>query len=212
MITVSHSFVATASAVRYCGALPVFVDIEPATFNMDPARIEDAITPRTRAVLCVHQIGMPCDLRAILSVARRHDLAVVEDAACAIGSEIEWNERWQRIGRPHGDLACFSFHPRKVLTTGDGGMVTTAREDLDVAIRRMRQHGMSSAAHARHTSDQITIESYDELGYNYRLTDIQAAIGQVQIERLPSLVAARRRLAARYAELLRSIPDVAAAG
>ncbi|HEX7545575.1 MAG TPA: DegT/DnrJ/EryC1/StrS family aminotransferase [Gemmatimonadaceae bacterium] len=199
VITVSHSFIATTSCIRYVGARPVFVDIEPGTFNMDPSRLEDAITARTRAILCVHQLGMPCDLRAILEVARRHDLVVVEDAACAAGSEILWQGRWERIGRPHADIACFSFHPRKVLTTGEGGMVTTARADWDATMRRLRQHGMSLPAHARHTAADVAPETYLDLGYNYRLTDIQAAIGQVQIERLPEMVAARRRLAAAYA-------------
>src|SRR5690606_20890867 len=99
------------SSVRYCGATPVFVDIQPGTYNLDPELVEAAITPRTRAILCVHQLGMPCDLEAIVAIGRRHGLPVVEDAACAIGSEIRWRGEWQRIGRPHGDIACFSFHP-----------------------------------------------------------------------------------------------------
>ena len=111
VITVSHSFIATANAIRYCGATPVFVDIEPDDVQHRPARIEAAITPRTRAILCVHQIGMPCDLAAIVEIARRHELPVIEDAACAIGSEILWDGAWERIGKPHGDIACFSFHP-----------------------------------------------------------------------------------------------------
>jgi dTDP-4-amino-4,6-dideoxygalactose transaminase len=209
VITVSHSFIATASAIRYVGAMPVFVDIDAATFNLDPRLIERVVTPRTRAILCVHQIGMPCDLSAILAVARRHDLVVIEDAACAAGSEILWNGQWARIGRPHGDLACFSFHPRKVLTTGDGGMVTTSRAEWDARLRRLRQHGMDRAAHARHAAAAVTIESYAELGYNYRMTDIQAAIGRIQLERLPGMVHARRRLADMYADRLRDVPGVA---
>lgn len=125
VITVSHSFIATANSVCYCGATPVFVDIQPQTFNMNPALIEAVITRRTRAILCVHQMGMPCDLKVILDIAQRHSLPVVEDAACAIGSEILWSGEWDKIGKPHGDIACFSFHPRKVITTGDGGMITT---------------------------------------------------------------------------------------
>ncbi|MBE2223698.1 MAG: aminotransferase class I/II-fold pyridoxal phosphate-dependent enzyme, partial [Anaerolineae bacterium] len=120
VITVSHSFIATANSIRYCGAIPVFVDIQPDTFNMDPALIENAISERTSAILCVHQIGMPCDMPAILEVAQKHNLPVVEDAACAIGSEILVGAEWEKIGKPHGDIACFSFHPRKVITTGDG--------------------------------------------------------------------------------------------
>src|SRR5690348_8267899 len=126
VITVSHSFIATANVVRYCGATPVFVDIDPATYNMDPALIEAAITPKTRAIMPVHQIGLPADVPAILAVAERHGLPVVEDAACAVGSEIRVGQQWERIGKPHGTIACFSFHPRKILTTGDGGMLTTS--------------------------------------------------------------------------------------
>ncbi|MEW5956928.1 MAG: aminotransferase class I/II-fold pyridoxal phosphate-dependent enzyme, partial [Chloroflexota bacterium] len=124
VITVSHSFIATANSIRYVGAKPVFVDIGSETFNMNSALIEAAITDRTHAILCVHQVGMPCDLVRILKVARRYNLPVIEDAACAIGSEILWNGQWEKIGKPHGDVACFSFHPRKLLTTGDGGMIT----------------------------------------------------------------------------------------
>src|SRR5262245_27331038 len=117
VVTVSHSFIATANAVHYCGATPVLVDIEPAGFNMAPDAIAAAVTPRTKAILCVHQLGMPCDLSRILPIARAHGIPLIEDAACAIGSEILWDGRWERIGRPHGDIACFSFHPRKVVTT-----------------------------------------------------------------------------------------------
>lgn len=205
VITVSHSFIATANAVRYCGAIPVFVDIEPRTFNMDPSLIERAITPRTRAILCVHQVGMPCDLSAIVPLARRHRLAVVEDAACAVGSEILWEGKWERIGRPHGDVACFSFHPRKLVTTGDGGMLTTRSADFDAKFRLWRQHGMSVADTVRHGSQQVVFESYDQLGYNYRMTDIQAAVGREQLKRLTAVVERRRKLAARYFELLAGI-------
>src|SRR5437899_9695165 len=107
VITVSHSFIATANSIRYCGARPVFVDIEPATFNIDPTKIEAAITTRTKAILAVHQVGMPCDLAAIVEIARRRGLHVIEDAACATGSEILWRGRWEKIGKPHGDIACF---------------------------------------------------------------------------------------------------------
>src|SRR5207253_1222450 len=114
VVTVSHSFIATANAVRYCGATPVFVDVELDTFNIDASLVESAMSDRTRAILCVHQLGMPCDLEAIVAIGRKRGVPVVEDAACAIGSEVRWNGRWERIGRPHGDVACFSFHPRKL--------------------------------------------------------------------------------------------------
>jgi perosamine synthetase len=209
VITVSHSYIATANAVRYCGATPVFVDIRPDTFNIDPALVEAALTERTRAILCVHQMGMPCDLEPILAIARRRSLAVVEDAACAIGAEILWQGRWEKIGRPHGDVACFSFHPRKVMSTGDGGMITTRNPEWDAKFRLLRQHAMSVPDTVRHGSAQVIFESYPMLGYNYRMTDIQAAVGREQLRRLPEIVAQRRRIARRYAELLSSIPGLA---
>jgi perosamine synthetase len=208
VITASHSFIATANAIRHCGAVPVFVDIRPDTFNLDPAAVAAAIGPRTRAILCVHQLGLPCDLAAILALARPRGLAVVEDAACAIGSEIAWGGAWQRIGRPHGDVACFSFHPRKVVTTGDGGMLTTSDPGLDRRFRLLRQHAMSIPDTVRHGSPQVLAESYPSVGYNYRLTDVQAAIGRAQLARLPGLVAERRRLADTYRQLLANLPEV----
>lgn len=208
VITVSHSYIATANCIRYCGAIPVFVDIEPATFNIDPNKIEAAISDRTRAILCVHQVGMPCDLKVILQIARKHKLFVIEDAACAVGSEILWENTWEKIGEPHGDIACFSFHPRKLLTTGDGGMLTTRDAETDRKLRLWRQHGMSTPDTVRHSSPTVVFESYPELGFNYRLTDIQAAVGREQLKRLPAAVARRRELAARYHELLAEIPDL----
>ena len=210
VVTVSHSFVATANVVRQCGAVPVFVDVEPATFNLDPDGIAAAVTPRTKAILCVHQIGMPCDLARILPLARAHGLAVVEDAACAVGSEIRLDGRWRRIGAPQGDVACFSFHPRKVLTTGEGGMLTTRRGDWDRLFRLWRQHGMSVSDAARHHGKRVEFEAYPVRGFNYRMTDVQAAIGRAQLERLPWIVARRRALASAYRELLAGIPGLVA--
>ncbi|PIG92513.1 DegT/DnrJ/EryC1/StrS family aminotransferase [Gloeocapsopsis sp. IPPAS B-1203] len=213
VITVSHSYIATANSIRYCGAKPVFVDIEPQTYNMNPVLIADAISDslrdssasRTRAILVVHQMGMPCDLKAILDVARHYNLPVIEDAACAIGSEILWNDKWEKIGKPHGDIACFSFHPRKVITTGDGGMITTNNPEWDKQFRLWRQHGMSVADTVRHGAKQVIFESYPMLGYNYRMTDIQAAVGREQLKRLPEIVARRRFLAKRYQEKLSDV-------
>jgi perosamine synthetase len=208
VITVSHSYIATANSIRYCGATPVFVDIDPGTFNLDPGKIEPAISDRTRAILCVHQMGMPCDLTAILELARHHRLPVVEDAACAIGSEILWQGQWDKIGKPHGEIACFSFHPRKLLTTGDGGMLTTSDAEIDRKFRLWRQHGMSVPDTVRHSSREVVFESYTELGFNYRLTDIQAAVGREQLKRIPDAVSRRRELAARYCDLLADVPDL----
>jgi dTDP-4-amino-4,6-dideoxygalactose transaminase len=190
VVTVSHSFIATANSVRHAGATPVFVDIEADGYNLDVALVEAAVTARTRAILCVHQLGMPCDLLPLVALARRRGLALVEDAACAAGSEIEWEGAWQRIGRPHGDAACFSFHPRKLITTGDGGVVTTRDPVLDERVRAWRNHG---------TRDGV-------FGFNYRMTDVQAAIGRVQLGRLPELIGERRRL---VEELRARLPELA---
>jgi dTDP-4-amino-4,6-dideoxygalactose transaminase len=205
VITVSHSYIATANSIRYCGATPVFVDIEPDTYNIDPRLIEPAITARTKAILVVHQIGMPCDMQRIVPIARKHGLPLIEDAACAIGSEILWEGEWQKIGRPHGDIACFSFHPRKIISTGDGGMITTRHTEWDKKFRLLRQHAMSVPDTVRHGSNKVIFESYPIVGYNYRMTDIQAAVGREQLRRLQEIVAHRRELAARFNELLADI-------
>ena len=203
--TVSLSFIAAANSVRARGASPVFVDVTATGYNLDPAELERAISPRTKAILCAHQIGMPCDLGEILRIARARGMPVIEDAACAAGSEILFNGDWQRIGRPHGDIACFSFHPTKVMTTGEGGMLTTSNPAYDRLFRSLRQHGMDVASNVRHGSKSVIFERYAIEGYNYRLTDMQAAIGRRQLARLPDIVQRRRDLAARYRELLAGI-------
>jgi perosamine synthetase len=208
VVTVSHSFIATANAVRYCQATPVFVDVAAGTVNIDPELVESAITPKTRAILCVHQLGMPCDLARIVEIGRRHGIPVIEDAACAIGSEILWNGRWEHIGAPHGDIACFSFHPRKIVTTGDGGMLTTRNPEYDAKFRLWRQHSMSVPDTVRHGAREVIFETYPECGFNYRMTDLQAAVGRVQLARLPETVQYRRRMAATYAELLADVDGV----
>ena len=205
VVTVSHSYIATANSVRYCGATPIFVDVDPQTCNMDPTLLEQAITASTSAILCVHQIGMPCDLQRIVEIGRRHGIPVIEDAACAIGSEILWNGEWEKIGKPHADIACFSFHPRKVISTGDGGMITTRNASWDAQFRLLRQHAMSVPDTVRHNSGDIIFESYPTVGYNYRMTDIQAAVGREQLKRLDDIVRQRRALADRYRTLLAAI-------
>jgi dTDP-4-amino-4,6-dideoxygalactose transaminase len=233
--TVSHSFIATANAVVAVGARPIFVDVQPHTYNMDPDALARAITSHTRAILCVHQIGFSCDLPAILAIARSRGLPVIEDAACAIGSEICIDGNWQRIGRPHGLLACFSFHPRKLITTGDGGMLTTSDPSLAERLRLLRQHanvaimgpseGPSTCAMGsreqspplptrlpstdRHASHAVTLESFSEPAFNFRMTDLQAAVGRPQLARLSAIIAERRALAARYTEALAEHPLLA---
>ena len=205
VITSSHSFIATANSIRYCGAMPIFVDIEPTSYNLDPDCVAEVITERTRAILAVHQMGMPCNLKALLAVANRHGIPIIEDAACAIGSQINVDGVWEYVGKPRGSIACFSFHPRKVLTTGEGGMLTTSDPEIDQKLRLWRQHGMNVPDTVRHSSAQVIFESYDFVGFNYRMTDIQAAIGRKQLLRLPEIVARRRAIASRYAELLGNI-------
>ena len=202
VVTVSHSYIATANAIRYVGAIPVMVDIEAGGFNIDPTLAAAAITERTRAIVCVHQVGMPCDLRQLMNIAQRHRLPLIEDAACAIGSEIAGPDGWEKIGLPHGDVACFSFHPRKVMSTGDGGMLTTRHAGWDRQFRLLRQHAMSVPDTVRHQANQIIFESYPAVGFNYRMTDIQAAVGREQLKRLPGIVSQRRELAGVYRRLL----------
>ena len=201
----SLSFIATANAIVHAGASPAFVDVDCSTYNIDPFCVERAITPRTKAILLVHQVGLPAALTEILDIASRRGLRVIEDAACAIGAEYEG----KKIGRPHAGIACFSFHPRKVLTTGEGGMITTADEELAARMRRLRQHGMTVSDLARHGSSKVMIESYDEVGFNYRMTDLQAAVGIIQLRRLDEMLAKRRRLALRYSSRLLSLPWLA---
>lgn len=197
----SLSFIATANAIRYTGATPVFVDIARRTYNMDPELLQDSITPRTRAILVVHQVGMAAPMYEIDEIAARNGLHVVEDAACAAGST--YHDR--RIGAPLSRAACFSFHPRKILTTGEGGMITTSDSEFAARLRRLRQHGMSVSDLARHGATDVVIESYDEVGFNARMTDMQAAVGIVQLSRLDQFIGRRRELAARYTQHLSTL-------
>ncbi len=197
VICPSFSFIATANAILYAGATPVFVDIDRQTFNLDPELVEDSITPRTTAILPVSQIGLAVDLPAVLEIARRHRLKVVEDAAPSLGASI----RGKRLGSL-SDFTCFSFDARKILTTGEGGMITTDDDAAAERLRALRAHAASVSMLARHTSSGVVLEGYPELGYNYKLTDIQAAIGIVQMGKVDEIIAERRRLAERYATLL----------
>ncbi len=194
----SLSFIATANSIRYVGAEPVFVDVDPVTYNMDPRKVEAAITPRTRAILAVHQIGLPAAMNEINELARRRNLVVIEDAACAIGAVYQG----KRIGAPHSWMACFSFHPRKILTTGEGGMITTDDDQVNDRLRRLRQHAMDVSDVARHQSKNVILERYDEVGYNFRMTDMQAAVGIVQLGRVEGFIQRRREFAERYTEAL----------
>jgi dTDP-4-amino-4,6-dideoxygalactose transaminase len=203
VIVPSLSFIATANPVRYVGAQPVFADVDAATGNLTAETIDAVRTERTRAVIAVHQGGVPADVHTLRSRCAEWDIALVEDAACAIGSTVG--------GKSVGQgalLAAWSFHPRKVVTTGEGGMITTDDAVWAERLRRLREHGMNASAAQRHASSTPVLESYLEVGFNYRMTDIQAAVGLVQLGKLDVMVARRRALAARYDEQLRDIPGL----
>ena len=193
VICPSMSYIATANCIKYVNAKPVFAEVNPVTYNIDAADVVKKITSKTKAILIVHQIGMPADINAFRAICDEHNLILIEDAACAAGSSY----KGKKIGS-HSDLVCFSFHPRKVITTGDGGMVTTSNEAYYNRIKLLRQHGMSVNDRVRHLSDKVIIEDHLEVGFNYRMTDIQAAVGIKQLERLDGLIEERRKIAHRY--------------
>jgi perosamine synthetase len=198
VIVPAFTWVATANVVEMQGARPVFVDIELDTFNIDADRIEQAITARTKVLVPVSLFGISAPMSPIVGLARKYGLKLVEDAACALGG-------WYR-GRPAGtggDVGCFSFHPRKVITTGEGGMLVTADEDTAARLRSLRDHGASTSDLARHRGARsYVLPDFDMVGYNYRLTDLQGAVGVAQMARLESILEQRSRLAARYLQLL----------
>ena len=201
VVVPSLTFIASVNVIRHVGATPVFAEIDPATYNIDPADVARRITRRTRVIMPVDQLGLPCDIDAIGSLARRHGLRVLDDAACAFGSRSN--------DRPVGalaDVTVFSLHARKVVSTAEGGMITTDDADLAERLRQLRHHGMSLSDYDRHRGPPTRFESYPEIGYNHRITDIQAAIGLVQLERLDDMLERRRAVAARYSAYLSSHP------
>jgi perosamine synthetase len=201
VIVPSLTFIASVNVVRHVGATPVFAEIDPRTFNVDPADVAQKITPRTRAVMPIDQIGLPCDIDAINDLARQHGLRVLDDAACAFAA--------RNRGRPVGSLAeigVFSLHARKVVTCGEGGMIVTDDADFAERLRSLRHQGMSLSDFARHGMRPTVFETYPEIGYNHRITDIQASIGLQQLDRLDELLARRRAVAQRYAAALADHP------
>ena len=203
VICPSMSYIATANAITYVGATPVFAEVDPLTLNLDPADAEKKISAKTKAILIVHQIGMPADIDAFQQLCEKHGLKLIEDAACAAGSAY----KGKKIGA-HSELVCFSFHPRKVISTGDGGMITTSREDYYHRLKLLRQHGMSVNDRVRHESKKVIFEDHLEIGYNYRMTDIQAAVGVTQLAKLDWIVQERRRIAALYQEAFKDLAFV----
>jgi len=200
VICPSMSYIATANCIKYVGAKPVFAEIDPDNYNIDIKHVKKLITDKTKAVIIVHQIGMPADIDEFKKLCDEHNLKLIEDAACAAGSSY----KGKKIGS-HSDIVCFSFHPRKVITTGEGGMITTSNPDYIKRIKLLRQHGMSVNDRVRHESGKLLFEDHLELGYNYRMTDIQAAIGIRQLEKLDWIINERRKIALRYIQELKDI-------
>ena len=205
VVVPSFSFIATTNAVRYVGAEPVFADIDATTGNITAETVEPHLTSRTRAVIAVDQGGVPVDLDPIRELCDPRRIFVLEDAACGAGSTYK--------GRPVGvgaEITAWSFHPRKLLTTGEGGMLTSSREDWATRARKLREHAMSVSAADRHASTLAPPESYDEVGFNFRMTDLQAAVGLVQLGKLDAIIARRRMLAKRYQEAIAGVAGLRA--
>jgi len=194
VITSSYSFVASANAIRYTGATPVFADVDERTFNLDPAAVEAAVTARTRAILPVHIFGYPCEIEAINRIAGRHRLAVVEDACEAVGARISGRE----VGT-HGNPTVFAFYPNKQMTTGEGGIVTTDDPEVDRVLHSLISQGCGADGPLVH----------ERVGFNYRMDEMSAAVGLAQLEKLDMLLAERRRVAERYSRLLAGLPGIA---
>ncbi len=204
VIVADYSFPATGHAVLYCGATPVFVDVRADTATLDPALVEAAITPRTKGIVAVDALGMPADWDPLQEIASRHGLFLVEDAACSAGATY--------AGRPcgnFGDVAVFSLHARKGITSGEGGVITTSSADLAARARADACFGMQSAF-ARQSANALALPTFATLGYNYKLSDVLAAMATVQLSKLDGFTARRRELADRYARLLADVPGVTA--
>lgn len=201
VIVPSLTFIASVNIIRHCGATPVFCDIDPDTWNIDVTQIEALVTPRTKAIIPVDQVGLPCDIDPIINIATRHNLFVLHDAACSFASRYK--------GQPIGSLSpitCFSLHARKIITCGEGGMITTSDRTLAARLRRLRHQGMSLSDFERHGLPPSQFETYPEVGYNFRITDIQAAVARAQIAKTESILDKRRAIAERYTAALATHP------
>jgi len=207
VITSPLTFLASANCILYCGGRPVFADVDPGTLNLDPAAVEAALTPRTKAILPIHFAGLPCDMEAIHAIARARNLVVIEDAAHALGAEIGG----RRIGGL-SHLTTFSFHPVKHITTGEGGMVTVNEPALADRLRRFRNHGIDREVRQRQaTTPTAWRQDMVAFGFNYRLTDLQSALGLSQLRRLDARLQRREEIAGRYHQAFAALPEVTAA-
>ena len=201
VIVPAFTWISTANVVEYLGAKPIFCDVDLQTFNIDTEQIESLITPQTVGIIPVHLFGLCADMALVEEIAQRHRLWVVEDAACAFGA---WY-RGQHAGTI-GDIGAFSFHPRKSITTGEGGMMTTQREDIDQLARSLRDHGASISDLARQESKtSFLLAEYNHLGYNYRMTDVQGALGCAQMDRSEWVLEQRSLRSQRYDEMLADV-------
>lgn len=201
----AFTWVTSAHCAEYTGATARFVDVDIDTFNIDPAAVESAVTPRTRAIVAVHLFGLAAPMDELLSLAKRYRLAIIEDAACAIGTRYK-----NRPVGGIGDFGCFSFHPRKVVTTGEGGMVTTNNPELAQKVQSLRNHGATGLPppSADEPHGPWTMARFENLGFNLRLSDIQAAVGVAQMAKLERLLAERKQAARHYSTLLRDMADL----
>jgi dTDP-4-amino-4,6-dideoxygalactose transaminase len=203
VVVPAFTYVASANVVEQSGAQTVFCDIDPTTYNVDPASLERAITPRTKAIMPVHLFGLVADMPAVTEIAGRHGLAVVEDAACAVGSTLNGVH-----AGTFGDFGAFSFHARKPITTGEGGMLTIRDDGHATRATALRSHGGLISDLERHLKGSFALPEHDEVGFNYRMTDFQGALGVVQMGRLPAVLEARRHFAERYSQSLGDLPGL----
>ncbi len=206
VLVADFTFPATGHSVLYCGAKPVFVDVKKDTYNIDPSKMEKKITRKTKAVIPVHTFGQPAEMDKIMEIAEKHDLKVVEDAACAFGAKYE-----RRFAGTMGDVGCFSFHARKGITTGEGGMVVTNDENVAKKIMRLSIFGMTTAWE-REKSDRFVIPEFTDVGYNYKMSDITAAVGVAQLRKLEEIIKKKKELAKYWDEKLREIEFMSAPG
>jgi perosamine synthetase len=202
VLVADYTFPATGHAVLYCGARPRFVDVDPRTYNMDPDKLKARLTPKTKAIVPVHTFGQPADMERILEFAGENGLRVIEDAACAFGAK-----RGRKFAGTLGDVGCYSFHARKGLTTGEGGLAVTDDAGLAERMRHLSVFGMRAAWDRE--GKKFSVPSFTDVGYNYKLSDISAAVGVVQLRRLDRVVERKRALAGRWTELLSGTEGIA---